>query len=554
MFSKLRAFLSIPNYQIILVLLITALAYSNILSNGFVWDDHDFIENWTLVRTFPENIKPLILGAQPSFHNGVYRPIRNLYITILYNFFKQDPVLYHVQSIVINLVITYLIILITKKITKNQLIGVFCGLIFGLHPMHTEAVTWIMASFDLLGIGSLLLGFYLFLISGKKKSKARYLSLLFTFISFFGNEICLTLPLIITFYLWIFKSTSKLKSKYFSPAISYYVLAVVYVFIRVMLIPNLVRSARPLNGLFQNLILILEIFFVYIKLLVLPLGLNVIHNFSNGIPNLFTLDRHISTIYQPASPLASLMLIIFMGLYLWAIIYCRSRRPLISFGLGWIIITLLPVLQIFPQPVIFAERYVYLASVGFVMILVSFINEIWNKFKRYRFYITILVILLLVSYSTLTWHRNRDYANDLTLWKKALAYMPNSATALNSLGSTYFNNKDINTALPLFEKAVLLNPNVINRYNLGMTYFALSRYGEAIPQFQSILKEYPHDNEIQHLLGDSYYKAGDFQKAMLIFEATINEYPNDTYARKEISLIELEYERSKTKQENIVTY
>src|SRR5437762_1877699 len=95
---------------------------------------------------------------------------------------------------------TYLIYLVTKQITKNILMSFLTALIFGLHPVHTEAITFMTSSFDSIASSIFLLSFYLYLRANDSKLhqlRLLIISSLLAVFAFFSYEMTLTLPLVI---------------------------------------------------------------------------------------------------------------------------------------------------------------------------------------------------------------------------------------------------------------------------------------------------------------------------------------------------------------------
>jgi hypothetical protein len=163
----------------------------NIFGNGFVIDDQYFI------------VEKM---ADPVSQQGVFRPVRSLLYTVYFQIFgTNNPAGYHLHSLLVHLVATglvYLIILnfkflILNQGSKSKFLNHFAftaALLFGLHPVHTEAITYMAASMEMTGIVFMLFAFYLYL---KNKN---VLSYLFAMLAFFTYEMTLTLPLLLLLY------------------------------------------------------------------------------------------------------------------------------------------------------------------------------------------------------------------------------------------------------------------------------------------------------------------------------------------------------------------
>src|SRR3989344_4309833 len=149
-----------PN-KLIMVLLIIALSlisYVNTFQNEFVWDDHIFILENADIRSF-SNL-PLFFSHDVD---GLYRPLRSLYYTFIYSIGGKNEFWYHLSSLFFHTIISILIFFIIYEITNRKGIALIASMIFAAHPIHTERVTNITGSFDLLGIFFMLLSFYLYI-------------------------------------------------------------------------------------------------------------------------------------------------------------------------------------------------------------------------------------------------------------------------------------------------------------------------------------------------------------------------------------------------------
>src|SRR3989344_1936153 len=196
-------FLQSTKFQLGIIILLTILAYSNIFQNNFMFDDKFFVIDWKINKNF-NNIKELFL--YDSVMPGVvgYRPVRGIFYILGYAIYGENPLGWHINSIIIHILCTVLVYFITKELIQNAKFKVqnfnsklksnkkiinhyslfsipfITALLFGLHPIHTEAITFITASMDSIGFLFLLLSFYLYQKGGKK---LYLLSLICTFIA-----------------------------------------------------------------------------------------------------------------------------------------------------------------------------------------------------------------------------------------------------------------------------------------------------------------------------------------------------------------------------------
>ena len=136
----------------------------------------------------------------------------------------------------------------------------------------------------------------------------------------------------------------------------------------------------------------------------------------------------------------------------------RNTYPVISFCIGWIFISLLPVAYFFPQGTAFAEKYLYIASVGFVLLLGWGFWKLGSLRKVGRWGLTGVIILSLF-YGVRTYVRNQDWQSPRTLWEYETKIHPQSELAFYNLGILYAENGEKDKAVMSYRKFWNYNPN-----------------------------------------------------------------------------------------------
>ncbi|EKD56424.1 MAG: TPR protein [uncultured bacterium] len=515
MIVSLSSILLKPYWSKLLILLALAIAFFTYLPTtkyNFVWDDDGYIVDWNQTQNF--GIKDFLAGAQPGFHSGVYRPIRNLAYPLSFDICRLNPSCYHLQAIVFHLICGILVYFIAEKLSNSLSLSLFSTLVFLFHPINLESVAWITASFDLIGIIFALasFNFYLdYINSHKPKHVTFYLSLIASFLAFFSNEITLILPLI-TLAHWFIYSPAKLqlnattntRSKLLQIKYILYILfiAASYVPIRLMMMgESLRRLTIPVN-LIERLVLVIHIIFEYVRTFTLPFNLSINHLLAPDTPALYYLDRGLTPFVLPVDSGVQLQALVIIGLVILAIKLRRSHS-LITFGLGWMFLSLLPVAQFLPQAVLFSERYAYLASIGCAFIVAGILSIFTTRIvpsgsfaprsvygSIYINLLSILIVPLMGLYIYKLRHRLPDWKNDFTLWNSVLIHQPQSASALNGVGSGYLQTNDYQRALPYFQQAASDNP-AITTYRINYIT-TLEKVGETHTLIK-VLEEYLHD-------------------------------------------------------------
>ena len=487
---------------ILLVLLITFLAYSNIFHNEFIGDDFDFIARWSTTRSLT-GIPKLIAGDLPEVHLGTYRPVRSLFYLAAYQFWGTNPVAYHAFSLGVHLLATLLVILVVDKLTRVRPAGLAAGLLFGLHPIHTEAVTFVSASFDTTSAVFFLASFYFYLVALSPQTRPKNLlaSFIFAALAFFTNEQTIVLPaLLLAHHLIFAKGKTKSFANFLLP---FFGLAGLYLFIRFGLLNITSRGADQLPGFGSTILVGLKALLKYLELLLAPVGLSISHTLWGNIstytyPELNYQALIAQSLLSPPVLLATAFLIA-SALFIYR---SRRRHPLPVFALAWFFITLLPVLNFFPASLIFAERYAYLPSAGFILLLITTIIILVSTsavmkgsepfMVRRRPFNSVLLLLLIATsalYFYQTYRRNQDWHDEITFWQATAATDAGNPTVYYQLAKVYQVRLQLPEAIASYRHTIALYPNFPPVYlNLGMIAEYQGDLDPAVGYYQQALE------------------------------------------------------------------
>ena len=138
------------------------------------------------------------LCLQLSLNGGtiIYRPLRTLSFAVDYAFYGLNPTGYHVTNLVLHILASIIFYFLVLSLFSLSAVAFLGGLIFAVHPVHVEAVSWISGRQDLIGFLFLELSLLCYIYYRKKDYSKRYLvfSLIFSFLAYLGKETMLPLP------------------------------------------------------------------------------------------------------------------------------------------------------------------------------------------------------------------------------------------------------------------------------------------------------------------------------------------------------------------------
>ncbi|MBI5049032.1 MAG: tetratricopeptide repeat protein [Deltaproteobacteria bacterium] len=564
---------------IIILLIVSFGVYANTLFNGFVYDDIDQVlkNPWiTDVRHIPAILFSPVWSFLETFRDvktNYYRPMMNLIYMAEYYIFGLKPLGWHFVNITfhtLNSIMVFLIasVLFNRPIpnllynTYNYIYALIASILFATHPINTETVNWVACIPELSFTFFYLLSFYLYIkqycysttLSQGKMGKI--ISVVSFFLAALSKETALTLPVLLILYDY-FKGEREWRTllKRYAP---YGIVVIIYMLLRFYILGGMAPKTptHPYLNTYQYIINIFPLFIEYLKSLLLPMNLVQFH---------------------PLNPVYSLgelraLLSLFLTLSSLLIFY-RLRKIDFLYFFAFLII-IIPLVPVFYIPVlganVFAERYLYLPSVGFVLILTYGCRQLINLNLTWRKIgiLPLMGILVIIFgiYSIKTIKRNFEWKDNDTLWKTASEKYPDNYFALKELADVYLRKGLIDEAILTYQKAIKTNlhrknphPAILDRsrLNLVAAYYAKGMLTEAILEYKEVVKDNPNKEnlialfrkalmdaekpsgiyDVFNIMGNIYTITGFLDEAVEYYEEALKITPDDPLALHNLEVV-----------------
>lgn len=527
-------------YIAFLLALVTFLVYLPSLKNSFVSiDDYRYVPGNFSIRHIDLKFLKLILTTVIASN---WHPLTMLSYAVDYAFWGVDPFGYHLVNIIFHSVNTSLVFLLTFRLMelKGQgldgrlFTGIIAALLFGLHPIHVESVTWISERKDVLSGFFFLLSILAYIRYAKAPAILFYsASLVFFTLAAMSKPMAITLPialLMLDFYpLERFVDLKGLFKKIFEKLPFFAVsLASALLTIWAQGTGGAIRDlgAIPLS---MRVFISIRALVFYLYKMVFPAGL--------------------SPFYPPPqnTGLFSLEFLICLSIVLGITIFCAltlKRSKIFSVAWLYYVTTLLPVIgliQVGDQAA--ADRYTYLPGLSPV-ILASV--GLWRFFKGFpantrRAAVTSLTLLLAAVLAILTIKQEAVWKDSLTLWSHEIKNYPGVAFIYNSRGLVYQERGENKPAIDDFSKAIELDPKYAYPYNnRGYTYQRMGDYQQAVKDYNKAIELDPDMPNPYNNRGLADYEQGkykeaieDFNRAVSVDPGFVNAYINRAPAMAE---------------------
>jgi len=405
---------------------------------------------------------------------------------LIWHFWGASTFAFHLFNILIHLGCVILIFLLCNALFGNKTLSFLSSIIFAIHPIHTEAISWISGGPYALSSLFFIASFLFYVKSYKSLPNLVFSIIGFSFCFLAGNSVAV-LPLMFILYEFSFGKRSEGDNFLYKLRIIFLVLISVMslLFISLFFVSKneFMHLIFYFRG-FRYLIVAAKAFAYYLKILYLPLQRGLVHPFAFDTINIQAIS---SSFFLSLSIIAVAIFTFFK--------YRRNFKP-VSFGIIWFFVTYAPYSNVIPVCNIISERYLYLPSVGFSIVLAALFLKGWEVIKRNkRFRLSlraiaiIAITLFLGSYSALTIKRNYGYSNIITYWEGNINNFEDGYRVYNNLAGTYYKMGNLDNAIAYSWINLTINPNQSHVwYNLGRVYQEKGNIDQAKVCFQEVLK------------------------------------------------------------------
>ncbi|MDJ0783929.1 MAG: tetratricopeptide repeat protein [Desulfosarcinaceae bacterium] len=499
------------------MLILTCLVYSNTFEAGWHLDDFaNIVSNKRLHLSDLSGASILkTFSASPWGEEAIYRPVSCLTLALNWYVGQRSVVGYHVVNLVIHcltalfLLKTVLLLFDTPRLADHKKtsqtrywIALMAATLWAVHPIQTQAVTYIVQRmaqlaglFYIIGIFSYL---HLRLAIRLRWRLAWCTGVIVSFLLAIGaKENAAIFPLSLLLIEVVFFRTALLAT----PSRRLWLPISIVGAIMIGTIAALHISEEAVTAVFdsyatrhfnhsERLLTEFRVLFTYLSQLVYP------------NPALLSIEHDVTISTGLLAPWTTLPAIIATFAFVGGALYLTPKYPLACFGILWFYLqhtvesTILPLELVFEHRNYIPSMFLFVgAASGFTLLLEKYRDH--NVMMKRVLVASASIALIFISIGT--YSRNADWRTEQTLWEDAVRKAPGSSRAKHNLAWGYYEP-------------------------IGESEKALALYRESLA-VSSHRKDSPGSS--LHNIGNIYYQRDDYKKAITYFTEALNKNPNN---------------------------
>ncbi len=536
----------------ILIIILGLISYIPSFSGSLFWDDTDFILENKYVKTFQIDkffTQQAVEGSNKD--SNYFRPIQFILYALLYAINGPSPLLFHAVSIIIHILAAITVYLFVHSLfvyvlpdkhhtttsylkRNNQIFALVISLIFLIHPVQTEAVSYVS------GVSDPLVTFFgflsLFLFIKTPPTNMPFASMTAYTVSLLSKESGIIFGGIILL-LWLFNRAKKINSissiktdlifDAFRSLGMFLLITITYLIYHFQIIQQIDMSSiwgdHPYTySPLLRIVVFLTLLPQYLFILLFPKDLYYDRDFSVTIPtSLWHFPSFL--VFFFLTTMFALLLIRYKNHPVWSI--C------LFFFLGFFV-AFLPFSGLLLINGLMYEHFLYTPLVFFFGLLLSllfiFISTKKNE-KAIKKLLYVLILCIIGIWVVRSWIRQHDWQDPLRLYTHTLRYVPNSFRVRNNLAMEYHKRGELEKAIVEYNQVITLNPSLPNAYhNLGNLYLEQKQYQTAEYYLLKALEVNPAFYFSYEALLKLYTETGETEKIKLLLD-TLESSPSTNY-------------------------
>jgi protein O-mannosyl-transferase len=511
--------------------LVTFVLYSGSLSFDFVWDDWPQIVNSPIIRTW-SNL-PRAFGSDLWYHVArhqvYYRPLFVAWSMLNYTLFGLRPWGWHLGAVLLHVAAVTGSVLAGATPGIGILDGGADALIFALHPIHIEPVTWVSAASDTMVTMFAALAFAAFLNgrnsernTRRKRVAWRIASLALLACALLTKEMAVVFSALVGIYAWLDPAETRASpgrrilgaAKEAAP---YVVLTLAYALLRKHALLHATGQFNPNHGMMDVARTLPLVMSIYLRQLLVPVGITGLYYTP------YVTSAILNQVVAPVAVLGAALI----GLWYWN---RREGNSIVAFAGLWLLVGLAPALYLrnFGNGDFVRDRYMYLPSIGFAILAAIGLRRLpsfkgWNAQAMQG----CAVLVLCGGYVCASLAQQVYWGSDLLMLARGQSLYPGNPYAVAGLAKEYSQRGAHDRAIELAESVVRDHPEYgYGPLALAEAYIHAGRFEEGRVWLDRVNPDYAKSEVGMAGLAGLYGQMGDYERAFALCSEILEKEPN----------------------------
>ncbi len=508
-----------PLLGVLALALLVAASYFPAVFGGFVWDDRVFTEA-VPVREFSGLWRIWLSPSEIEFE-GHYWPLTYTTFWLEHKLWGFAPAGFHIVNLALH---TVNAALLWRLLERLAVPGAWvAAAVFAVHPVHVEAVAWIMGRKDLLATLFYLAAAAVWMSfieapHSRRRTRRYFLALGLFAAGLLCKSIGVTLPVALLVLRWWKRGrVTGLDMLRLAPFF------VVGAGIAAADLSYYEEAVEMDHALFERPIVAAKVLWFYLGKLLWPTGLVAIYpRWEVDAADLLAWGWVAAALALPTA--------------LWLLRRRIGRGPLA--GALFFALTLSPVLGFvefgYMQFSFVADRYQYLASAGPLAVVIAAANSVGRR-RLPRWSLAAFVAAALALLGALTWRQADVYRDDVAFFNYVIERNPTARHAHLNLSRGLFESGRWEDGLAAVRTHIAQTPNEpTGHYNAGLALLRLGRPDEALESLQRALLLDADMENAQFVAGLALAQLGRLEEAASRHHQALEIDPNHLAARVEV--------------------
>ena len=435
-----------------------------------------------------------------------------------------SPGMHHQISLILHIVNSMLLFLVFKRMTGKLWRSAFVAVLFALHPLNVESVSWLAERKNVLSTLFWLLTMLSYIYYSKRPNFYRYLLILFVFVlGLMSKPMLVTLPFVLLMLdywpLCRFKlvqsgdgnqeTRKSIKASFQQP-----------------LVLRLVLEKLPLLSLSAVCIYLSSLSIQHLDIVISTVTVPMKHRIANALVSYVGYIKkmvwpHNLAVFYPYPQTFPLWQTVGAGLLLLCISFLVLRavrsKPYLTVGWLWYIGTLVPAIGLVQAGLwpAMADRFAYVPLIGLFIVIAWGVPDLvvrwhYRKIKLATIAVALLAILMATTYLQVGYWRN-----SITLFKHTLDVTYNNHIAHHKLGEALAVQGKTAAAARHYTEALRIKPDFFATHlNLGIILRDEGKLNEAIGHISKAISQKPDYAEAHNELGIALSEQGSYDSAI----------------------------------------